>query len=315
MNLLSIAEKSENWAREYLERIRWPDGPRCPYCVDAECMRLKGKSTPAGTLKCKKCRRKFTVRVGTIFERSHIQLKKWVMAFYLLTTSKKGVSAKQLQRQLGLGSYKTAWHMAHRIRHAMSSEAMSKMLGGQGWVVEADETYVPVDEGPGGYRRGKGAKRKVGRNTVFNAPVVGLVERGKGGRIKARVVADVTAKTLQGFAKENVRKETEMHTDEWSSYRGLDKHFKGHLTIEHGAGQYAFMGITTNTIESFWSLLKTGITGSFHHVSREHLQRYVDEFVWRWSHRDKEPEQLTAAAIALTEGRRLMYREPRERSI
>lgn len=301
MNLKEISKFDEDGAREYLEGLRWPDGPLCPYCGYHEAMRLKGKSTPRGTLKCKQCRKKFTVRVGTIFERSHIELRTWLMAFSIVCSSKKGVSAKQLERQLGLGSYKTAWFMVHRIRHALAADDPMALLKG---TVQADETYV------GGKPRNRhGKKNKRGRGTQGKVPVIGLVENGGEGRVKARVVADVSAKTLHKFALENVRADATIHTDEWQGYRGMDKlFFGGHETVKHSIGEYVREGVSTNMIESFWSLLKRGITGSFHHVSREHLQRYVDEFVWRWCNRDMTDAERTEFALSLTEGRRLMYR-------
>lgn len=304
MILKDVSKFTEDQAREYLERIRWPNGPVCPFCEHTKTMRLKGASTPDGTIKCSQCRAKFTVRVGTIFERSHIELRTWLMAFSILTSSKKSVSAKQLQRQLGLGSYKSAWHMAHRIRHCLASD--SGPLGGPGKIVELDETYVSVSAAPGGEKK---SGHTTGRSLLHRAAVFGLVERGEGGRIKARVVANVTAKTLIPIAVKEVDPATEVHTDEWRSYKRAGKHFRGgHKSIRHNCGVYYRNGVTTNSIESFWSLLKRGITGSFHKVSREHLQRYVDEFVWRWSNRELSDAARTTEALRLTQGKRLMYR-------
>lgn len=299
MNLKEISKLNEDQAREYLERIRWPEGPVCPFCQHPETMRLKGTSTPAGTIKCKQCRAKFTVRVGTIFERSHIELRTWLMAFSIICSSKKGVSAKQLQRQLGLGSYKSAWHMAHRIRHAMAAEPLATMLNG---TIEMDETYI------GGKPR-TGQRSRRGRGAINKVPVVGLVESTGKGRAKARVVADVSAKTFHTLAKQNISGDAKLHTDEWAGHNGLSNHFaNGHERVSHKTREYFREGVTTNNIESFWSLLKRGITGSFHKVSVEHLQRYLDEFCWRWSHRDLTDAERTDLALRLTEGKRLMYK-------
>src|SRR3990167_3877200 len=242
---------------------------RCSAC---KLPRLQGKSTRPGLLKCKDCRLPFTVTVGTIFEDSHIPLRKWVIAFHLICSSKKGISAKQLQRNLGLASYKSAWHMAHRIRHAMTQGVFAKPLTG---IVEVDETYVG-----GKPRRGDGLQHKRGRGTR-KTPVIALVSRD--GDVRTRIVASVSSKTLKSAISENVSREARIVTDELPAYRRAAKGFDGgHMTVNHGAGEYARGDVHTNTAESFFALLKRGVYGSFHHVSKEHLARYCNEFAFRW---------------------------------
>lgn len=269
--LATVSAFTEDQAREYLEAIRWPDGPVCTHCGSARASRLQGASTRPGLLKCKDCRSKFSVMLGTIFEDSHIPLRKWVIAFHLMCSSKKGISAKQLQRNLGLASYKSAWHMAHRVRHAMASGSFAGPLGG---TVEVDETYVG-----GKPRKGDGKVHKRGRGTS-KTPVVALVSRD--GEVRTRVVASVDAKTLRDAIRTNVSPKARIVTDELAAYRRAAEGFEGgHATVNHGAGEYARDDVHTNTAESYFALLKRGVYGTFHHVSKEHLHRYCDEFSFR----------------------------------
>jgi ISXO2-like transposase domain len=222
------------------------------------------------------------------------------MAFAIMCASKKGVSALQLQRQLGLGSYQSAWHMTHRVRYAMSQEPLKGMLVG---TVEVDETYVG-----GKPRPGSGLPRRLGRGTR-KTPVVALVERG--GRARSRPIERVDAKTLKGAVRENVNRQAAIMTDEWRSYQGLDKEFEGgHHMVRHSAGEYWRDGVGTNTVESYFALLKRGVMGSFHHVSKQPLHRYCDEFSFRWSYRKVTDGERTDAALRATEGRRLSYKKP-----
>jgi hypothetical protein len=266
---------------------------------DATKFAAGGKARP-GVWKCKACRKQFTVTVNTIFERSHIELRLWLMAFAIMCASKKGVSALQLQRQLGLGSYQSAWHMAHRVRHAMSQEPLKGMLAGR---VEVDETYVG-----GKPRPGNNDGRKTGRGTN-KAAVVALVERD--GRARAFPIERVNAATLKGAVRENVDRSAMILTDEWAAYQGLGKEFKGgHFTVNHGQGEYWRGGAGTNTVEAFFALLKRGVYGSFHHVSKKHLHRYCDEFSFRWNHRRTTDGERTDAALRGAEGKRLTYKAP-----
>jgi transposase-like protein len=296
LDLAQIGQLTEDQARDLIEAIRWPNGPRCVHCASDQVYKLKGKSTRAGLYKCRECKGQFTVRVGTIFEDSHIPLHKWLMALHLMTSSKKGISSKQLQRNLGLASYQSAWHMSHRIRHAMFAPDGLLLTGS----VEVDETYVG-----GKPRPGSDEKAKRGRGTK-KIPVVALVERD--GRVRSRVIEHVDAKTLKSAIRENVDRSATIYTDEWSSYRGIGSEFAGgHKTVNHGAGEYVSGDASTNTAESFFALMKRGVYGVFHHVSKQHLQRYCDEFSFRWDRRAITDGERTIDAIRGAEGKRLTY--------
>lgn len=296
LNVFKLNDEDE--AREMLERIRWPNGTVCPHCgIVGESYRLNGKKDSKkpvrkGVWKCKGCRKQFTVMVGTIFSGSHIPLRKWLMAIYLLCSSKKGMSAHQLHRMLGV-TYKSAWFMVHRIRYAMSQPPLSNKLKG---IIEADETYIG---GKGKGKRGRGAEKK---EVIFT-----LVERN--GEIRSTHVANVTATTLKKAIRENVDKESTIMTDTFRSYKGLDKEFKNHYTVEHGEKEYVRGIVHTNTVEGYFSLLKRGITGSYHHVSKQHLPFYINEFDFRYNYRKVSDKERTIEAIKGFEGKRLFYRD------
>ena len=303
LTLNKVSALTEDQARETLERILWPNGPVCPHCGAVENVtRLQGKAHRPGVFQCNNCHGQFTVTVGTIFEDSHIPLRKWLMAFALLCSAKKGISALQLQRELDIGSYRTAWHLAHRIRHAMSQEPLASLLRG---TVEVDETYVggkprPEPGQPRNAKRGRGTK---------NTPVVALVERD--GRVHAHKIDRVDGAILKGAIRENVDRKAWIMTDELSVYRGIGTEFAGgHETLNHSAGEYARGDTYTNTAESFFALLKRGVIGSFHHVSKQHLNCYCDEFSFRWDHRRVTDSERTQTAIEQTRGKRLSYRQP-----
>lgn len=302
MNLSTLSKMTEEEARETLERIVWPNGPVCPHCGCVEGhTKFKGKKHRPGVWKCNDgCAEQFTVTCNTVMESSHLPIRTWLMAFSIMCSSKKGVSALQLQRQLGLGSYRTAWHLNHRIRHAMSQSPLKGLLQG---VVVADETYVG-----GKPRKLTGKKNKGGRGTE-KAPVLALVERD--GRVRSWPIANVTAKTLQDAIRDNVDPSAQIQTDQLISYRGVGKWFKGgHETVNHAKFEYARDGVTTNDAESYFALLKRGITGSFHSVSKTHLHRYCNEFSYRWNERKTSDADRTVKAIALSKGARLMYQDP-----
>ena len=295
MNLSQVTSLTEDQSREYLEAIRWPEGPVCPHCGSTEVGRLEGKSTTPGTLKCKAkaCRKKFTVRVGTIFESSHITLRYWVMAFHLMCASKKGISAHQLHRSIGV-TYKTAWFMCHRIRHSM--DAGSGLLKG---TVEMDETYVggkPRKEAGKVHKRGRGTKK---------TPVVALVERGGG--VRAKVLEYVQTRSVRGLARRHISKDAILNTDESNIYPRVGELFAGHETVNHSKGEYVRGSASTNTVESFFALLKRGHYGTFHQMSKQHLHRYVREFEFRWNHRKTGDSERRDAAIRGAEGKRLIY--------
>lgn len=254
--------------REYLEQRLWPEGPVCPRCKAKRAYKLNGKSTRKGVYKCAECRKPYTVTIGTIFEDTHIPLPKWFATVYLMMCSKKGVSAHQVHRMVGV-SYESAWFMCHRIRHGVRPKKVLKSLGG---TVEADETYVGGKNKPG--KRGRGAAGK----TI----VAAIVQRGK--KIVASVVPDIKGETLKGLVKMVVRKGSNVNTDELSSYNGLGMDFN-HQTVNHGSGEYVRGKVHTNTAESFFALLKRGIHGIFHHVSADNLPMYCHEFAFRWGQR------------------------------
>lgn len=296
MHLIELARLTEDQARALIERIRWPNGPVCPHCAVANnSVKLGGDATRDGVYKCRSCRKQFTVTVNTIMHRSKIPMSKWLMAFHLMCSSKKGVSALQLQRELDLGNYQTAWHMAHRIRYAMHAGGLTATLTGD---VEVDETYVG-----GKPRKGDGKVHKRGRGTS-KQPVMALVERE--GKVKTRVVPDVTGATLKGTIRECVSPEARIITDELAGYRGIERDFPaGHLTVNHGRGEYVRGDACTNTAESFFALLKRGVVGTFHSVSKQHLHRYTDEFEFRWNHREVNDYHRMLAALAQTGEKRL----------
>ena len=293
MSLLRVAEFTEEEARAYIEKIRWPNGPVCPHCEHEKAYELNGKAHRPGLYKCAECRKQFTVTVGTVMHRSHITLKQWIMAFHLMCSSKKGVSALQLQRNLGLGSYKSAWHLAHRIRYAMRQEPMKSLLKG---TVEVDETYVG----------GKSREGITGRGSERKTPVVALVERN--GKAHAKPVKRVNATELKGAIREAVDSQARIMTDEWPAYMGIGHEFAGgHGIIKHGKGEFSRGDINTNAAESYFALLKRGVHGTFHHVSKDHLARYCDEFSFRWNYRKVNDDARAAAAIYSSGGKRLAF--------
>lgn len=292
-----LSRLTETEARKMLEGIRWPDGPVCPKCGSREATALKGKSTRPGLYKCRDCRKQFTVTVGTIFERSHIKLADWVYAFDRMCCSKKGVSALQISRELEV-TYKTGWFICHRIREAMSDGP--GILSGK---VEVDETYVG-----GKPRRNTRVTGETGRGTA-KAPVLALVERG--GRAKSMVVTDVTGKTLKAAIRENVYRKSWIFTDDFKPYNNIADDFLGHVRVNHTAGQYTGpFEAGTNEVESYFAILKRGVYGTFHSVSKKHLGRYCYEFDFRWNHRKVSDLERTLAALKGSEGKRLTYRQP-----
>ena len=282
-------------ARAHLEALRWPNGPACPHCSSTEKIRrLEGKSTRPGLHQCNACREHFTVTVGTVMERSHIPLNKWVLAFHLMAASKKGMSAHQLGRMLGL-TYKSAWFMAHRIREAMR-EPTPGPLGGENKVVEVDKTYV-----------GGKAKNRAKRPVKPKQAVVSLVERE--GKVHSMHVANVTAKTLRPVIVKHVSRPTYLMTDESAVYPAIGDEFKDHGTVNHSAGEYARGRFWhTNTAENYFSIFKRGIIGTYHYISEAHLQRYAGEFDFRYNTRKISDAERAETALRGIEGKRLTYR-------
>jgi transposase-like protein len=284
-------------AREYLEYIRWPDGPICPHCgsVSKNHYALNGSAHRPGVYKCKDCRKQFTVTVGTVFERSKVPLHQWMQAVYLICSSKKGCSSHQLQRTLDV-QYKTAWFMSHRLREAMKSPG--GIMGSSGGTVEADETFIGRKPGTK-VRRGHGHKE-----AVFS-----LVERK--GNIRSFHVPDVTADTLKDKLNKNVAKSARLMTDDASQYEKVGKTFLDHQTVNHSAGEYVRGYAHTNTVEGFFSIFKRGMYGVYQHVSSYHLHRYTTEFDFRYNYREKlgfNDSDRAKAALNGISGKRLTYR-------
>ncbi len=304
----------EDKARAHFEALRWPDGRVCPHCGvvgdDASTL-LKGKSHRAGLYKCKACEKPFTATIGTVYEDSKVPLHKWLLATHLMCASKKGISALQLQRELGLGSYRTAWFMAHRIREAMTDTDVTP-LGGEGKIVEADETYYGKPAVSPVVRADTGLplKRQKRRNS---RPVVALVERG--GKAKVFHVAVADKETVQRIVRENVHPATRLHTDESRLYTGAAAAFASHETVKHSKGEYARGDVNTNSAEGFFGVFKKGMRGVYQHCAEKHLNRYVTEFGFRHNTRQKlgfTDAMRTDLAIIGTVGKRLTYRRTNE---
>jgi transposase-like protein len=294
-------------ARRYLEEIRWPNGVVCPHCQNTDQKRIweiqpnDAAKIRAGLYQCAECKKQFTVTVGTIFEDSHIPLRKWLVAWYLLCSSKKGISSLQIQRMLGLGSYRTALFMMHRIRYAISHPAFTGMLKG---VVEVDETYV------GGKTHGRGT----GKGTPNKTCVVSLVERG--GNARSFVLDRITGQNLKGAIMEHVQDGSVVVTDDYFGYRPMPKIFT-HKAVKHSAKEYMRkekdLKVHTNTVESKFSLLKRGIVGTFHQISKKHLPLYLAEFDHRFNHRDVTDGERTVSALKMAEGKRLTLKPLKNR--
>ncbi len=286
----------EEAARKHLESIRWPNGPICPHCGGTERNSpLNGESHRDGLYFCGDCRTQFTVTVGTVFERSKVPLHKWVLATHLICSSKKGMSSHQLHRILGV-TYKTAWFMTHRIREAMKTKPSSK-LGGNGGIVEVDETFVGRKPGSE-KRRGHGHKE----------PVFSLVERN--GKVRSYHVCDVKAETLRPILMKQIHKDTHIMSDDAVQYPKACKSFKKHSSVNHSAGEYSRGKAHTNTVEGYFSILKRGVIGTYHHLSSHHLHRYVTEFDFRYNHREISDSERSISALKGIDGKRLTYRRP-----
>jgi len=270
MNLIELTTKidSEEKARAYLERVRWPFGVRCPRCGHKHVSRLESY----GKFECAKCEYQFSVTSGTFMHKTRIPLRKWFIAIYLMCESKKGISAKQIERMIEV-SYPTAWHMMHRIREAMKPGANEEKLFG---VLEADETYI------GGKTTAKQDNRHGGRSN--KTIVLGIIERG--GRVRCQAVPSVRIEDIRAFVVHSTRNIDVLYTDQLAAYRILDR-WVNRKSLNHKLS-YIDGDVHTNGIEGFWSLLKRGINGSFHHVSAKHLQRYLNEFIWRFNNRKND---------------------------
>lgn len=315
MNLTDPIFHDDDAARAHLESIRWADGVYCPHCGNADQARLRkleGKSHRPGLWQCNACREHFTVTVGSVMERSKISLAKWVLGFHLYASSKKGMSAHQLHRMLGI-TYKSAWFMAHRIREAMAETvASSGPIGGEGKTVEADETYIGKkdDQSPSPQRRGRPyLKRKPGN---IKRTVVALVERG--GSVRSFHVEHATKDSVREILFTNASRKSVLYTDESRLYTELGKDFDQHRTVNHSAKEYARYEadkvIHTNTIENVFSVFKRGMHGVYQHCGEAHLHRYLSEFDFRYNRRTAlgfTDMMRAQELIAATAGKRLTY--------
>jgi transposase-like protein len=293
----------ETAAIAHLEQSRWAEGVTCPHCGSVSVTRMGGK-TQAGYFQCNDCRDKFTCRTGTVMERSHIPVHKWLLAIHLLSASKKGMSARQLHRMLGV-TYKSAWFLAHRIREAMIDHKAGP-LGGEGKSVQADETYYGnTSKRAKGYKKGHSNKQQI----------VALVEPK--GKARTVHVKSATKITVREILVTNVSRKSELHTDESKIYTHVGKEFASHKTVQHGwggSGEYVGPdGQTTNAAEDFFGIFKRGMVGTYHKCEEQHLQRYVTEFEFRFNHRTALGVSDNMRAVALLkgiEGKRLTYRRP-----
>ena len=294
-------------ARLWLEARLWPNGPICPHCgVVAEATQMQGKSHRPGLYQCNACREPFTVTVGTLYERSKVPLHKWLAATHLMMASKKGISALQVGRLLGL-SKKTAWFLCHRIRESLR-ETNPDILGGSGKIVEADETYI------GGKEKNKHIRKRNKRNIggTGKEAAFALVERG--GKARSFHVPAVNGETLRPILKSQLSENSSLMTDEGGQYYHVGKEFARHETVNHSADEYVRGNAHTNSVESYFATLKRGVIGTYHHVSQQHLKRYLAEFDYRYNEREalgvSDAERMSKSVTGIV-GKRLMYRIPR----
>lgn len=298
---IPLACADEKAAVEFMESKRWGNEPNCPHCGSLSVYTMKNNKTCERQVnfrwRCNGCKSQYTVRIGTVFEDSRIPMRHWCYGFYRAATSKKGVSALEIHRQTGL-SYKSALFMLQRIRFAMADSVTGPLSG----PVEVDETYV------GGKPRYKQNRTGPRSGADAKQPVLAMVERE--GRVKTKPVTNVTGKTLKQFIRDGVDWNSAIITDENPSYRGIGKEYLGgHHTVCHSAKEYVRGDIHSNTIESFFAIVKRGLNGIYHSVSKEHLHRYMAEFEFRYNFRELEDGERTVMAILGAEGKRLRYRE------
>ena len=303
--LNALQFQTEEAAFAYVEARLWPEGPTCPFCgaTGEHVGALNGKTTRPGLKKCYACRKPFTVRHGTIFESSHLALHLWLQVIHLMCASKKGISTRQIQRMLDC-SMKTAWFLTHRIREAMADGQLGQ-LGGEGKTVEADATYVGGKErNKHAHKRNPNSKGGAGKLVVHT-----LVERG--GRARSHHIPNVNGKTLRPILTAHIDAKSALMTDMHGGYFHVGKEFSSHGTTDHERGEYARGDIHSNTVEGYFAIFKRGVVGVYHNVSEAHLHRYLAEFDFRYSNREKRGvDDVSRADIALqgAKGKRLTYR-------
>ena len=302
---------NEDAARKALEGLLWPSGPVCPHCGVID--HAYATKRP-GVFRCaeKECRKDFSVTMKTVMERSHIKLHKWLQAFHLMCSSKKGVSAHQLHRTLDI-TYEAAWFLAHRIRECMRTGGLGSLppLGGKGKIVEADETYFGKAEKlhVSKYRWGRPYTKK--GHLWNNRPIVALVERG--GKVRSFHVAVANKANVSKIVMDNIAKESRLHTDESKLYHGTEDHFASHETVKHSRKEYARDDVHTNSAEGFFSIFKRGMRGIYQHCKEKHLHRYLAEYDFRYNHRSAlgiEDGERAALAVKGSAGKRLTYQQP-----
>ncbi len=307
MSILSKAYfHNEEAAFEHVEAVLWPDGPTCPHCGAwdriGKIQANVEKRVRLGLHKCGHCKGQFTVKVGTVFEASKVPLHKWLQAIHLMVSSKKGISAHQMHRTLEV-TYKTAWFMAHRVREAMRSGDLAP-FGGNGGIVEVDETFIGLDPAKKKSTKARGSHHKM--------KVLSLVDRSTG-RARSIVVDDLKATTLVPILRENIAKEAIVYTDEAGQYNKLADDFAAHDFVRHSAEEYARGNIHTNTIEGYFSIFKRGMKGIYQHCAKKHLHRYMAEYDFRYSNRSAlgvEDQERARIALAGVKGKRLKYQQP-----
>jgi transposase-like protein len=296
----------EGAARVWFESARWPDGPVCPHCGS-----LKHYATKkAGRYRCaeKECRKDYTVMTKSVMERSHAPLTAWATAFHMYASSKKGFTATQLQRILGC-QYNTAWFLHHRVMEAMRRGGLEAPMGGEGKIVEADETYFGKTSEARVSPQRKGRPYKVGsRGPRDKRAIVALVERG--GNVRTFHVAVADQVTVQGIVTANILKESRLHTDESRLYHGMDKHFAKHESVKHSRKEYARGDVNTNSAEGFFGIFKRGMRGNYQHCAEKNLHRYLAEYEFRYNTRAMTDGERAALAVSKASGKRLTYRQP-----
>lgn len=292
----------EDAARKHFEALRWPNGRSCPHCgVIGESALMQGRTHRPGLYKCRACRKPFSATMGTVYERSHIPMHKWLLATHLMVSSKKGISAHQLYRMLGFGSYRTAWFMAHRIREAMTSIDTTP-FGSGGGIVEVDETFLGRERAP------------IATAKVTKMKVLSLIDR-QTKRSRSIVIDSLTVRDMLPFIAANVAPEATLMTDQAMHYRPIGKEFAAHVRVDHGKGEYVNREnpmIHTNTIESWFGVFKRGMKGIYQHCGRQHLNRYLIEFDFRYAYRSGNgfnDSKRAAKAIAGATGKRLTYQQ------
>jgi transposase-like protein len=308
MNLTDPRFQDAEKAREWLEAQRWPQGPHCTHCGSFSVTGLSGRAHRPGVYQCNDCRQQFTVTTGSVMERSKIPLNKWLLAMHLMASSKKGYSAHQLHRTLGI-TYQSAWFLAHRIREAMANDK-SGPLGGEGKTVEIDETYFGDKD-----RVTKRTKRGKSGHASKRA-VVSLVERG--GRSRTFHIERATVANVRDVIVRNVSRKSILHTDESKLYTGVGSEFSKHETVKHTAGEYVRGDVHTNTVEGYFSIFKRGMRGVYQHCGEAHLHRYVAEFDFRYSNRSGlgvEDTERASKIISQAAGKRLTYRRTRQAQV